>query len=154
MKHEDREFYKDLGICPVCRKNRLFGDEKSCLECKANETNYKALKREDNRIEYNLYMKSYNKRIYEERKKIGVCTTCGKRKSEKGFATCDTCRMKRLNKRRIKNYNPLTRYERGLCRFCDNPVEHGYKVCEYHHKMNIEKGNNEKSKLARNRIAI
>ena len=149
LTHDERIFYQGIGICPKCHKNRLFGDEKSCLECKADDANRKALSRDSDRSGYNLYMRNYKKIMYEERKKNKICATCGKRKVESGYATCDVCRLKRLNKRRIKNYKPLTRFERGLCRFCDNPVEDGYKVCEYHHKMNIEKGNNEKSKKAR-----
>lgn len=149
MTHKERAFYKELGICPICHKNKLFGDEKSCLECKANEANYKSLSREVKREEYNLYMRIYQKQIYDARKEKRICTTCGKRKAESGYATCDTCRTKRLKNRRIKCYKTLTRYERGLCRFCDNPVEDGYKVCEYHHRLNIEKANNEKSKKAR-----
>lgn len=148
MTHEDIVFYTKLGICPRCHKYILYGDEKACPECRAKQTNYKALTRENNREEYNLYMRVYQKQAYEERKKKHICTICGKRKAENGYFTCDVCRLKRLNRRREKNYKE-SRYERGICRFCDNPIEQGYKVCEYHHKMNIDKCNNEKSKKAR-----
>lgn len=148
MTHEDSIFYRRIGICPKCQKNVLMGDEKSCPECRAKDATYKALLREYNREEYNSYMRSYHRHLYEERKRNNICTTCGKRNAESGYQTCDMCRSKRLNRRRVKNCTK-SRFERGLCRFCDNPVEKGYKVCEHHHRMNIEKANNEKSKKAR-----
>lgn len=33
-----------------------------------------------------------------------------------------------------------------MCYFCDRPVKNGYKVCEYHHKKNIEYANSNKAK--------
>lgn len=30
---KNREFYKSIGICPYCGKNKLWGDEKRCIEC-------------------------------------------------------------------------------------------------------------------------
>ena len=32
---KDREFFVDIGICYMCRKTKLFGDEKICPECLA-----------------------------------------------------------------------------------------------------------------------
>ena len=40
----------------------------------------------------------------------------------------------------------------GICYFCNNPVEEGYKVCEYHHRKNIEYANLDKTKDARKKL--
>lgn len=32
---EKREFMQNMGICPRCCKNKLFGSEKECPECAA-----------------------------------------------------------------------------------------------------------------------
>lgn len=58
---------------------------------------------------------------------------------------CPECRAKSVNnslKNREKDeYNVYQRNwsKIGLCYFCDNPVKKGYKVCEKHYQMNIEK---------------
>ena len=44
------------------------------------------------------------------------------------------------------------RYKQGLCYFCDNPIKDGYKVCEMHYRMNIEKANSSKAKDARKEL--
>ena len=31
---ESRNFYKKIGICPQCRKEKLFGDEQQCISCR------------------------------------------------------------------------------------------------------------------------
>ena len=44
------------------------------------------------------------------------------------------------------------REQQGVCHFCDRPAKPGYKVCEEHYQMNIEKLKNEKCKEARKRL--
>lgn len=34
-RQETRKFLRNLGLCPRCGKNKLFGDEKECPECTA-----------------------------------------------------------------------------------------------------------------------
>jgi hypothetical protein len=53
---------------------------------------------------------------------------------------CLDCHVKKLkNEQKVREAKKSYRQE-GICRFCDNPVEEGLKVCEYHHKELIEKG--------------
>ncbi len=146
---KDRQFYAEHGICPRCHKNKLFGDEKVCPECKAENTNRIMLKRKDRIPEYNAYMRDYLRKEHHRRIAEGICTRCGKRKADSGYKTCGNCRSKETRKKQVRNYQPLTRYERGLCKFCDNPVEAGYKVCEQHHKMLIERSRSAKAVEAR-----
>lgn len=129
-------FYQSIGICPKCTKHKLFGDEKACPECRAKYTQYS---KNRDREHYNEVHSNWARRVYQERKEQGICTRCGKRKAKQGQYRCELCIAKDLKTRQIRDWH-LSRYERGLCRWCDNPVEPGYKVCEYHHQMNINKG--------------
>ena len=104
MTHEERIFYTELGICPICHKNRLFGDEKSCLECRADRTNKKAFSRSTNRQLYNAYMKALKKRLYDERKTKYICVECGKRDAKCGRVRCEICLEKKAEKARMIRY--------------------------------------------------
>ena len=132
----NRRYYKRIGYCPRCNgKNRLYGDENSCPECRAKDAE-QALKRD--KTHYNKLHNEWSKRIYQERKVKGLCTRCGKRKPKIGQLRCEYCIIKDSATRQARDYH-LSRFERGLCRWCDNPVEDGYRVCQYHHQMQIEK---------------
>lgn len=131
----NKHYYIKIGICPHCHKNRLFGEEKSCPECRAKSTEY-ALKR--NRIEYNKNHAEWARKTYVERKSKGICVRCGKRRAINGETRCSICKGKDETTRNIRDSH-LSRFERGLCRWCDNPVEKGFKVCEYHRLMNAAK---------------
>ena len=51
-----RELYKKLqavGVCPRCGKNLLYGDEKSCVECRAKSAEQVSKLRDKNREHYN-----------------------------------------------------------------------------------------------------
>ena len=133
----NRRYYKRIGYCPRCNgKNKLFGDEKSCPECRARETE-RTLKARDAK-RYNKYHAKWSKNTYYSRKEKGLCTRCGKYPAKKGQLRCEYCIIKDSATRQIREYQ-LSRFERGLCRWCDNPVEPGYKVCEFHHQQNIER---------------
>ena len=70
-----------------------------------------------------------------------MCTRCGKRKATEGMSTCASCRVRDNETRtvRVGTHDRSERAENGICYFCDNPVKKGYKVCEKHYQMNIEK---------------
>lgn len=144
--------YIKLGICPSCRQNMLFGDERSCPECKAKNYAYQMSidKERKNKIH-----REWSKRTHAEMIEKGICTRCRKRKADGGFKTCGICRDKKNRRTLEKNYGKLDRKDRikmGICYFCNNPVEEGYKVCEYHHRKNIEYANLDKSKDARKKL--
>ena len=99
----------------------------------------------------NDVMKEENQKRIEK----GLCTRCGKRNADSGYKTCGICRAKDGEKRRIRNYKSEKRSDRtkrGLCYFCDNPVEEGFKVCKKHRKMNIEKSRSDKAKGIRKQL--
>lgn len=140
--------YIKLGICPSCRKNALFGSERSCLECKAE--NYERAMSVDKNHRNEIH-KKWSKKTHAEMIKNGICTRCRQRKSDGGFKTCSICRSRTRGYKRMKygKEDRRLRFEKGLCYFCDNPIEPGYKVCELHHKKNIEYANAENAKEAR-----
>lgn len=138
-EREHRQWYLSHKICPRCGKNDLMGDETICPECMAKSVNNSLKNREKD--EYNVYQRNWSKSTYQKRKESGICTRCGKRKATQGLTTCAMCRARDNETRRIrKGFSDRSdRSKIGLCYFCDNPVKKGYKVCEKHYQMNIEK---------------
>lgn len=152
---ERRHWYQDNGICPRCGKNDLFGDEKVCPECNAKA--YEIIMRSRERLgkeHYNNQHNEWARNNHQKRIEQGVCTRCGKRKADSGYKTCGICRAKTRNYKRIKYGKPdrNERYKQGLCYFCDNPIKAGYKVCEKHYQMNIDKLNSENCKKNREKL--
>lgn len=142
-------------ICPRCGKNDLFGDEKMCPECLAKAYNICAKSKEKlGKKHCNEIARKSTNNIRQKRKEAGLCPRCGKRKPENGFATCNVCRQKARDYMRVKHgyCSNVSRFERGICRFCDSPLKDGYKVCEKHYQISIEKLDNDKRKEATERI--
>lgn len=149
-----RELYKKLqavGVCPRCGKNLLYGDEKSCVECRAKSAETMSKIRATDVEKYNERQKAWRKARYEKDKKNGICTRCRKRKADLGHTTCTFCR-ETMRRARVKMPERTGRYEQGLCFFCDNPVKPGYKVCEMHYQKNVKNVTCEKANLARQKI--
>ena len=150
-----RGWYQIHGICPRCRKNNLFGDEKVCPECSAKAYEYAMRSRERlGKEHYNLQQAELHKNQHHKRIELGICTRCGKREADSGYKTCGICRAKTRNYKREKYGKPdrSERWKQGLCYFCDNPIKDGYKVCEKHYQMNVEKSNSSKAKEARKEL--
>ena len=151
----DRKWYIENGICPVCRDNFLFGDEKVCLECGASKYAETMKSRERlGREHYNEVHKEWSKRTHHEMIEKGICTRCRKRKADYGYKTCGICREKGRKYKRVKYRKPdrSERYKQGLCYFCDNPVKDRYRVCEKHYQMNVEKARSQNADRARNNL--
>ena len=151
----DRKWYRENGICPRCRKNIIFGTENMCAECSAYAYEITMNSRERlGREHYNEVHKEWSKRTHHEMIERGICTRCRKRKADYGYKTCGICREKGRKYKRMKYGKPdrSERYKQGLCYFCDNPIKDGYKVCEKHYKMNVEKSLSQKAKEARREL--
>ena len=151
----DRKWYIENGICPRCMKNTLFGDENMCPECSAEMYEINMNSRERlGREHYNEVHKEWSKRTHHEMIERGICTRCRKRKADYGYKTCGICREKGRKYKRVKYGKPdrSERYKQGLCYFCDNPIKDGYKVCEKHYQMNVEKSLSQKAKEARREL--
>lgn len=86
-------FYKEYGLCPRCGKNKLFGNERNCPECRAQQTNYRNRFLAEN-PDYKESVRKKSKDRYSYRKEHNLCVDCGVPISGK-YATCDKCRFKR-----------------------------------------------------------
>lgn len=135
---ETRNWYRDHGYCPRCKRNKLMGSEKTCVECRAKDAERLEIKRESDRKAYNDSMSSYHKSLYNRRKEQGLCPVCGKVNKDKRYITCNSCRNKK-NSRTIHKTLRDKRERNGLCIWCDRPVKEGYKICKTHYQMNCEK---------------
>ena len=148
---ETRKALSELGICPQCRKNKLYGDEKNCVECRAKSAEQVSKLRDKNREHYNEMQRTRAKERYQKDKENGICTRCRKRKADPGYSTCAFCR-ETMRRARVKMPERTGRYEQGLCFFCDNPIKPGYKVCEMHYQQRVKNATCEKANLARQKM--
>lgn len=134
---ENRAFWRKMGICPECGKNKLFGDEKVCPECRAYRAEYRAthpISAEQKKRDKERFRKQ-QKALYQERKNTGICTRCGKRKAMPGKTKCGIClekdaeqkRMKTLRNGSVKEY----RKENHLCYTCGLPIDRAEgQICQ------------------------
>ena len=99
----NREFYQSISICPVCHKEKLYGDEKECLECRA--TKYVQL-RDWRRKHPNSYAEQ-RKEKYFARVNNHLCIQCGISLPEtETRVMCCKCRIKHnLNQQRRRAIN-------------------------------------------------
>lgn len=154
---EDRAFFASIGLCPRCGKNRLYGDERNCLECAEKQYSYNVKYRQEHPEEVKQSINRCHRSEYQKRKESGLCVRCGKRESLYNDLRCGICKEKmvlRRQERRMRD-GKLTRTERleqGLCYFCGGETVSGLKVCEKHRKICEENAN--KSDRAVQRQAI
>ena len=87
VDRDTRILYQGIGICPRCKKNRLyFGQER-----------YRARHKEK---AAELARVNGNK-VYQKRKEQGLCTRCGK-KAKPGRTMCYRCMALRTEYNRIR----------------------------------------------------
>lgn len=119
-----RDFLKNIGICYKCGKNKLYGQEKICPECLANN-NYKT-----------KYNAEYQKTRYEKLRSQNICTKCQKNISVENKTYCKQCLIKHRNESReyrMKKNGYIQRYERisyGLCYICGDETTNDRKLCD------------------------
>lgn len=148
-QRKDKAFYISHGICYRCRKESIFGDQTICPECSAKEyANAVKCKERLGRDHYNKVHREWARKRYQESVKNGICYRCGKRPADNGYKSCGICRGKNGDYKRIRYQAKVKmprdkRMEIGLCYFCNNPVKPGYKVCEKHWQMNVDKRHNQ-----------
>lgn len=128
---KDRIWYIQNGICPVCRKEKLFGTEKTCPECLvkswiSQQKIDKETKRERERSYYGR-----RKEIREEYKRNGICYDCRKREVEIGKSRCRICLEKNAAIKR-KKYTPIRedRVNEGFCYQCLKEKATNGKLCK------------------------
>ena len=154
-KKASRRYYISMGVCPVCKTEILFGDEKTCIMCRAKR--YKSLD-DEKKKEANEYHKRWEKQKRKEREESGLCVYCGKHKPENGKKGCRNCLNRRMlvqRKRRGESYKIAEKRERvnnGFCWFCGKPVKEGYRTCEEHYKMCVENVTGENASRTREKM--
>ena len=107
LYYEDRDYCFKHGICPVCKRNKIFGDERNCPECRAKKYNHLTTRLE-NDPEYKLQRQETSKRSTEKRityrRANNLCLRCGKPLTDEydsGFVNCKQCRVRNM----IRNRN-------------------------------------------------
>lgn len=159
---EQYHYRLNMGFCPICKVNKLFGQEKRCPECRAIAITRTEKWRKNNPDKCKESDAKHNQQRIkrnEERKANGMCVDCGKRKSEQGFTRCSICRAKRAEKqrcRRTQNYTkPKTQIwrENGWCLKCGcETLKDGYKVCEECYQKLWNVSHNDKANAYRDKV--
>ena len=108
------EFYKSHHICVRCGQEDAERNNTLCFRCriKSRESslNYYNRHREE-RKEANRIKASIR---YNKLKSLGICTSCGKRKTSNNKTTCDYCRAK-VNARNRSKYLLMVYATKNLC---------------------------------------
>lgn len=127
----DRLWYLENRICPNCRKEKLFGDERSCLEC--SEKNYAAQQKYGKEIwrERERKYSSRRKEIREEYFSKGICYQCRKRAIEEGKKKCRICLDKdaEVHRKRFVNRRE-EQVAKGMCYQCIKEKATNGKLCK------------------------
>lgn len=146
-------FYRENGICVVCGKEMVLGDEKTCPMCRAKMSIWRREPTEEQKEKYGNRFKEYQKSLYQERKANGICTRCGKRKAAPQKTKCVICLEKDAENHRKKRYGkPKIREERlknHLCLWCGEPAAENNKLCYSCLQKAVENG---KKSLAKNKL--
>ena len=136
---ENREWCLANGICPICKRNKIYPPEKSCLSCKekANEKSKDEQRKERRREVAQIRIQG---RIDK-----GLCPECGKRPPEKGFKRCNECRKKQRQRRKSGEWGKRESYKwNGQCHCCgSSDMQEGTKLCKRCYAIfcqNLEKG--------------
>lgn len=95
-----KEFCKSIGICPYCRKNKIYEKEKMCDICADKFRGYrKNWKPTD---EYKAKCNEKRRILYADRLSKGICVKCGKLKAIDGKTKCYACLEKDATYHRLR----------------------------------------------------
>lgn len=153
----DYEWYKSIGICVQCRKEKAAPHHVRCEVCLEQN-----LSTQESRRRVGTYRRadrrSYNKTLRERRKAAGLCIDCGRPICSSSKCYCVECRIKnqKRNERRKEGLNRSERKQYGLCYICGKEALPGKAVCKEHYDTlvrNLEiAGNSDKTIERRNQI--
>lgn len=154
----------EFGVCPLCKSEPLFGNEKSCPECRAAKTNRTEEYKKNNPEKVKVWNAKKNQNIRErraERRENGLCTECAKelKGDECNYSICPRCRDKLAKK---SSYYRAQKWEKpkreewkrlGLCYQCGEEPKEGYKLCEKHYEILMNVRNSENAIAYRQRMS-
>lgn len=126
-------WFKAHGLCARCGKIKPARNHVYCLECMSYDAE-KARKYRLKTPDYNERHRKAQAQKYSERREQGLCTLCGKRKPENGFARCGVCRA------RLRQYAAKYRLKKGMrthdermehdrCYYCGDKAIEGKRLC-------------------------
>lgn len=140
VKRAERRYYISHGLCPICKSQRLFGDEHWCIECRLKKQTYQSqyLAKEENKRRHCRQASEANKRMHDRRKAQGLCTYCGKKLTDTRYVSCKACRAKNTSKRVSNDVGGRDKYQQlrkeriknGICPWCGKDKSApGYVLC-------------------------
>lgn len=133
MVNEYKEWYKSKGICVNCGKEKAWNGRLMCPEClEKTKINSERTRSRESKEQRKLYLKKKRELCVT----FGICRECLKREATIG-KKCLECHVKEVKRNEAKRteVKKNMRVELGLCYFCGQLSENGYKTCEKHHKI-------------------
>lgn len=146
--NEYYHWYKEHGICTMCRKEKVEHGKTKCLVCLSIDAEKQQQKRNaytpEQRKAASIQRGVRAKLVQDERRAQGLCPYCG-RKVRSDQKQCDFCRArKRASQERFRRKRGAVPKQtmcedEAVCSTCGKPVKAGFKVCEscYQHCIEI-----------------
>lgn len=98
---EYRELYIKHKVCPICKKEPLFGDEKSCPECRVEKLECNSRWKVNNPERAKESHAKSNVKNKAKMRAQGLCY-CGRKRGNKMYVYCERCRLKMAEHARLK----------------------------------------------------
>ena len=130
-ERENIRFFKKIGICIACEREKAFGDHVYCPDCLDKHNEYERKYKQNATEEQRQTRNEARRKKYYEHKKQGLCVNCN-RKATPGYVYCTDCRIKlrRSNQRWVVESGRKKGYaEAGLCIRCGADPVKGRKLC-------------------------
>jgi hypothetical protein len=131
-RHDEYEFYKARGLCPLCRKRAAAPNRVACPECLEASMLRSAANR-DKTVEHEKRRKRYY-----ELKAAGICVSCKHREAEQGHVKCKVCQRKQIVYNRSHYVHKINLPGICSCRNCNEPTVEGKAFCKYHYEKMVE----------------
>lgn len=140
-KRQDRIFFAAHGLCTRCGKNSVFGEDRTCFECRAKD--FVRNGRRDRDKAKKKDREGFQRR-YRTRSEQGICVGCGRRRAAEGKKRCEICARRDVSahmktywekKSAISGGIPRSeRHQHGFCYICNGRLDRDGKVCSNCHE--------------------
>jgi NMD protein affecting ribosome stability and mRNA decay len=132
-KRARREWYKAHGICVACGRRGAVGSLTMCGEClyKSQEATHRWQSKHPG------YWRDAQKKRRERLLAEGKCPRCGRENDNPGRVSCKACALK--NRQYYHRTHVWKVKPAGVCRWCDQPVMEGSKLCAEHYAAAVQR---------------
>ena len=140
----DYEFLTELGLCHMCRKNKVAPNKKYCFDCLDKIRERNARKDKEKARKYNEEYKERRRELYKEKKEKGICVRCRNQATKGIYCLECSVKVKRRQKNRA-NEEKNKRHDRGLvneyrrmnhlCLWCGEKAMEGRLCCKKHSEI-------------------